>query len=395
MLSVYARHSQDCEHRDDINWRRCRCTKWIQGVTADGRGPIHVTAKTRSWEQAEATARQMEYPADPTEPQIKPAITIAEAVSSFRADEDGRCLEKTTVAQSKSLFEIQLLGWAKERGLVLLNELTTPELMKFRASWGNGPNTTRRKHERLIGFFNFCIANDWLEKHPAARMKRVEEKRVPTDYFTKEEFEKVVDGTYAYGDWQGGHDFHARQERLRALVLLMRWSGLAIRDAVTLERHRLGPDGKLFLYRVKTGVPVYLPLPANVVQLLHALPNSNPRYFFWSGNGDPETVKKGWQRTLRHLFKKFSKITNADGTPKRCHPHMFRDTFAVELLLSGVPIDQVSLLLGHSSVKITEKHYAPFVKARQEQLETSVRLSWQAQAAWLNEQRQPSAERVN
>lgn len=118
------------------------------------------------------------------------------------------------------------------------------------------------------------------------------------------------------------------------------------------------------------------------MQILHALSNSNPRYFFWSGNGDPETAKKGWQRTLRHLFKKVAKITKPDGTPKRCHPHMFRDTFAVELLLSGVPIDQVSLLLGHSSVKITEKHYAPFVKARQEQLENSVRLSWQAQAVW-------------
>jgi integrase/recombinase XerD len=32
---------------------------------------------------------------------------------------------------------------------------------------------------------------------------------------------------------------------------------------------------------------------------------------------------------------------------------MFRDTFAVEMLLAGVPIDQVSLLLGHASVKIT------------------------------------------
>ena len=61
----------------------------------------------------------------------------------------------------------------------------------------------------------------------------------------------------------------------------------------------------------------------------------------------------------------------------------FRDTFAVELLLSGVPIDQVSLLLGHSRVKVTEKHYSPFVKARQEQLENSVRLSWQAHEEWL------------
>ena len=55
---------------------------------------------------------------------------------------------------------------------------------------------------------------------------------------------------------------------------------------------------------------------------------------------------------------------------------MFRDTFAVELLLAGVPIDQVSLLLGHSSVKITERHYAPFCKARQEQLTAAVKLAW-------------------
>jgi integrase/recombinase XerD len=31
---------------------------------------------------------------------------------------------------------------------------------------------------------------------------------------------------------------------------------------------------------------------------------------------------------------------------------MFRDTFAVEMLLAGVPIDQVSILLGDASVKI-------------------------------------------
>jgi integrase len=55
---------------------------------------------------------------------------------------------------------------------------------------------------------------------------------------------------------------------------------------------------------------------------------------------------------------------------------MFRDTFAVELLLAGVPIEQVSILLEHHSVKMTEKHYPPWVKARQEQLTASVRQSW-------------------
>jgi hypothetical protein len=55
---------------------------------------------------------------------------------------------------------------------------------------------------------------------------------------------------------------------------------------------------------------------------------------------------------------------------------MFRDTFAVEMLLAGVPIDQVSILLGHASVKITEKHYSPWVRARQDQLEASVQRAW-------------------
>ncbi len=66
---------------------------------------------------------------------------------------------------------------------------------------------------------------------------------------------------------------------------------------------------------------------------------------------------------------------------------MFLGTFTVELLLAGVPLDQVSLLLGHSSVKITEPHYAPFCKARQEQLAASVKLAWKKPTQSLPEKK--------
>ena len=55
---------------------------------------------------------------------------------------------------------------------------------------------------------------------------------------------------------------------------------------------------------------------------------------------------------------------------------MLRDTFAVEMLIAGVPLEQVLILLGHKGVKITEKHYAPWVKARQELLAAKVRKAW-------------------
>ena len=48
----------------------------------------------------------------------------------------------------------------------------------------------------------------------------------------------------------------------------------------------------------------------------------------------------------------------------------------MELLLAGVPIERVSVLLGHSSVSVTEKHYNPWVRSRQEQLEADVRQAW-------------------
>jgi len=49
---------------------------------------------------------------------------------------------------------------------------------------------------------------------------------------------------------------------------------------------------------------------------------------------------------------------------------------ALASVLKGVSLDSVSKLLGHSSIKITERHYAPWVKARQEQLESEVRRIW-------------------
>ena len=58
------------------------------------------------------------------------------------------------------------------------------------------------------------------------------------------------------------------------------------------------------------------------------------------------------------------------------YDHHFRDTFAVGLLQAGVPMERVSVLLGHSSIKVTEKHYSPWVRARQEQLEADVRRRW-------------------
>ncbi len=54
-------------------------------------------------------------------------------------------------------------------------------------------------------------------------------------------------------------------------------------------------------------------------------------------------------------------------------PHRLRDTFAVALLTAGVAMEDVSALLGHSSIRTTERHYAPWDRRRRDRLAQVVR----------------------
>jgi integrase/recombinase XerD len=128
-------------------------------------------------------------------------------------------------------------------------------------------------------------------------------------------------------------------------------------------------DGnKLFLYTQKTGCPVYCVLPEFVAEVLRTLPRLSDRYFFWTGNSTLHTAIGTCQRSLWKLFR-LAGIENG-------YAHRLRDTFAVELLLNAVPIEEVSVLLGHSGSGITSKHYAPWVRARQEQLAKNLQKAW-------------------
>jgi hypothetical protein len=121
-----------------------------------------------------------------------------------------------------------------------------------------------------------------------------------------------------------------------------------------------------FSIQQRTGTLVYLPLPQCVLTALEAIPRINDTYFFWSGQSKISTATGDWQRTLKGVFKEA-------GVPDG-HAHRFRDTLVVELLQAGIPM---AMVLGNSSIKVTEKHYSPWVKARQEQLEADVRRTWE------------------
>jgi len=382
MLYVWTRHAEDgdgndCKYADDIYSRRCRCPKWLSGTLNGER--YRKSAKTRSWEKAEELRKKLEE-----SPEEVGRITVEQAVKEYLQTSKDTGNSDGTFIRKRFIFERSFVPWAAAAGHKFISDIKTPEYRAWRSTWGIGSLTANKRQSTVSGFFIWCVGQEWVKKNPVKEAGKIKTKQVPTQPFTRDQYQAILDATHRLqGDRWGNVGPHA--SRIRALTLLMRWSGLSIGDAWTLEKARLTGD-KLFLYRGKTGAPVSVLLPPDVAEALRQVPpgrSPHPAYFFWSAIGTKKiaagNVRADYYRLFRLAAKEKPDVF-ADATRKsgsiRMHPHMFRDTFAVELLLADVALEKVSVLLGHESIKTTEKSYAPWVLARQVALEESVKKAW-------------------
>src|SRR5580700_3512899 len=367
-LTLYRRHKKTCKNFGKTRraaQRKCNCMFWVNGVLA-GR-EVRISLDTRDSKKASQIVHEMD--AKEMLPQRGAAVTLADAWASILVDLVARKLSDQTVRKYK-LLERQMKAYGEERGLKMLAQFDLDVLSKFRATWKDGPRTAGKKLERLRAFFRFAHDRQWVESNPAVKIKLPKASICPTMPLTSEQW---LDLLTACDKFLSAAPVEGKLNacRLKSLLVLMRYSGMRVSDAVTLTTDRL--DGKrLFLYTQTTGVPVYTVLPDSVLRVLEATPRVTDTRYFWSGEGKRQTAVGDWQGKIKKVFD-LAGIAKGLGNAVS---HRLRDTFAVELLLAGVPIERVSVLLGHSSVSVTEKHYNPWVRARQEQLEADVASAW-------------------
>ncbi len=236
-------------------------------------------------------------------------------------------------------------------------------LTGFAGTWeaAYSSSTTRSKvRERLRSFLRYCYEAQWLDRIPQVPKVKIDE--VPTMPLSPDEYDGLLRAVDLIAPDNPSVKKRDRdRRRTRALFQLMRYSGLALEDALTLERAELVFSGiyRVMTSRQKTGVHVCVPLPPTVAQELLAVPNEDPKYFFWEGE-ILETLTRKWTRyRVSPAFKLAGIRDDCFATS-----HRLRDTFAVDLLQKGVPLEEVSKLLGHESIKTTEKSYAAWCKGR-------------------------------
>jgi site-specific recombinase XerD len=196
-----------------------------------------------------------------------------------------------------------------------------------------GHNTVMKYISNLKKIVNLCVANGWLSHNPFANFK-LTLKEVPRDQLTEEELQTM----------ENKHFKTERLTQVRDIFLFVCYTGLAYIDVLDLTWNDIqkGLDGKLWVIydRHKTGNRAPVPLLPKATMILDRYP----------GIGKVFPVKSN-QKTNEFL----KEIADLCGIQKNLHFHLGRHTFATTVTLSnGVPIETVSKMLGHKSMRSTQ-----------------------------------------
>ena len=150
-----------------------------------------------------------------------------------------------------------------------------------------------------------------------------------------------------------------RLEQVRDIFMFCCYTGLSYSDVKKLTKDNLvkGIDGEMWIKtnRIKTNTPSNIPLLPTALMIL-----DNYKDHIEVINGDVLLPVLSNQKSNAYL----KEIADLCGIKKNLTTHLARHTFATTITLSnGVPIESVSKMLGHKSLRTTQ-HYAKILDSK-------------------------------
>jgi integrase len=200
--------------------------------------------------------------------------------------------------------------------------------------------TINKSIQRVQKIIKLAVAEGFLKKDPFMlyRPKRIDLKVI----FLKDEELKALEN-YTFSQ--------LRLQQVQDMFIFCCYTGLAYQEmsALTEQHIKIGFDGNLWIemYRQKTKSKIAVPLLPKAKELLKQYNNKLPVI-------------------SNQKFNSYLKeITGIVGIEKLVSHHTARKTFASTILLyNDVPMEIVSELLGHSSMKITQEYYGKVVQKK-------------------------------
>jgi len=242
-------------------------------------------------------------------------------------------------------------------GNIYLHEITPLEIEKFKSEKiGQGLSKTTVNHYLKILKRLFNVAIDWgyTTVNPVKRIKFYSEKdSLKERILTQEEEDRLL---------------QAASERLRAILVVALHTGMRRREILDLNWEQIDFEDRLIkIHKAKSGKPRKVDINSilfDELLKLKAEKRNNPYVFCNTDTSKPLV-------TVRRSFENACRRAGIVGL----RFHDLRHTFASRLIELGVDIIKVKELLGHSTVKITERYTHPGREEKRKAVELLCRQS--------------------
>ena len=209
---------------------------------------------------------------------------------------------------------------------------------------GLKPITINKIIQRLRQMITYALRCNYIQRDPFVDYKPLKERK-QLIFLTQEELDKL----------ECYHFSQERLEQVKNIYLFSVYTGLAYNEAVNLLHDHIsrGFDGRnwITLTRQKTDREFSIPLLPQAEKLIGILAESK--------EDDGYVLPRISNQKINSYLKEIAEIV---GIHKKLTHHTARKTFASTVLLyHDVPIEVVSMLLGHSDIAVTQKSYAQVV----------------------------------
>ncbi|HZY82724.1 MAG TPA: site-specific integrase [Cyclobacteriaceae bacterium] len=202
-----------------------------------------------------------------------------------------------------------------------------------------GNNTVMKHIERLRKVTTVAVKNEWLERDPFMKFK-AKFIRNDREYLNEQQLAAIETKVFGF----------ERLEWVRDLFVFSCYTGLSYSDVMRLTPHNIsiGIDGEHWIMttRKKTNQPVRVPLLPKALEIIRRYKDA------------PKAANEGTlfpNLSNQKLNSYLKEIADFCGIGKKLTFHVARHTFATTVTLTnGVPIETVSKMLGHASIRTTQ-----------------------------------------
>lgn len=218
--------------------------------------------------------------------------------------------------------------------------------------------TIANEHRNLSSFFGWIYKEELIKSNPMSKIELIKQDKTKKEALTEMEIEQLRAA--------------AKNEKEKAIIEIFLSTGCRVSELVNIKLSEI--EGNRVLVHGKGGKDRYVYLNARAELAVNIYTNTrsdkNP-WLFPKGVSCGDIEKKGkgkksieeWWKNPKNIAEGHMDKSSIGGTCRkiakragvgRANPHKFRRTCATLALRRGMPIEQVSKMLGHEQISTTQ-----------------------------------------